>query len=110
MPHDLLSNFRHFLARAYRFLKEVRAVTGSSGEATEGNVLSNKGYCICCDKLVTFSSRYDWLRDHYICNNCSSIPRERALMFCIERYYPNWRELHIHESSPVIRGASAKLY
>lgn len=30
-------------------------------------------------------------------------------MFCIERYYPKWRELYIHESSPVFRGASIKL-
>jgi SAM-dependent methyltransferase len=30
-------------------------------------------------------------------------------MFCIERYFPNWKELCIHESSPVSKGASVKL-
>ncbi|OGW46080.1 MAG: methyltransferase type 11 [Nitrospirae bacterium RBG_13_41_22] len=72
-------------------------------------LLSNGGYCLTCDSETTFFSTNEWLRDFYICKNCGSIPRERALMFCIERYYPNWRELHIHESSPVNRGASTKL-
>ncbi len=70
---------------------------------------SNEGYCVTCDSETTFSSSNEWLRDYYICNRCDSIPRERALMFCIERYYPNWRELHVHESSPAPRGASEKL-
>lgn len=70
---------------------------------------SNEGYCITCDSETTFSSSNEWLRDYYICNRCGSIPRERALMFCIERYYPNWRELYVHESSPAPRGASEKL-
>ncbi|MEK6671959.1 MAG: class I SAM-dependent methyltransferase [Nitrospirota bacterium] len=70
---------------------------------------SNEGYCVTCDSETTFSSSNEWLRDYYICNRCGSIPRERALMFCIERYYPNWRELHVHESSPAPRGASEKL-
>ncbi len=71
--------------------------------------ISNTGYCIICDSETTFSSDYEWLRDHYLCKKCRSIPRERALMFCIERYYPHWRELRIHESAPLARGASTKL-
>ena len=43
------------------------------------------------------------------CMNCGCIPRERALMTVIEMFYPNWRELKIHESSPIKRGASIKL-
>lgn len=54
-------------------------------------------------------ARDPWLRDHYLCSNCGSIPRERALMLVIERFYPNWREMIIHESSPVDRGASRRL-
>jgi SAM-dependent methyltransferase len=72
-------------------------------------VINNQGHCVVCDSHVTFFSENDWLRDHYLCNNCSSIPRERALMYCIEKFYPNWRELNIHESSPANRGASLKL-
>jgi SAM-dependent methyltransferase len=30
-------------------------------------------------------------------------------MYCIEKFYPNWKQLHIHESSPAKRGASLKL-
>jgi SAM-dependent methyltransferase len=72
-------------------------------------ILSNEGYCLTCDSKTTFHSVYEWLRDHYVCSKCGSIPRERALMFCIERYYPNWKSLDIYESSPVSRGASVKL-
>lgn len=72
-------------------------------------VINNQGHCVVCDSHVTFFSENDWLRDHYLCNNCSSLPRERALMYCIEKFYPNWRELNIHESSPANRGASLKL-
>ncbi|MBI5640862.1 MAG: class I SAM-dependent methyltransferase [Nitrospirae bacterium] len=72
-------------------------------------VLSNDGYCVTCDSETTFSSSNEWLRDFYLCGNCGSIPRERALMYCIERYYPKWKDLSVHESSPSHRGASAKL-
>lgn len=71
--------------------------------------ISHDGYCPCCDKNVTFSSANIWLRDNFLCSNCSSIPRERALMVIIEKFYPDWRNLKIHESSPVYRGTSKKL-
>ena len=73
------------------------------------DIICNQGYCYTCDQEVTFSSKYDWLRDHYICNHCNSIPRERALMYCVEKFYPNWKNFSIHESSPAKRGASIKL-
>ncbi len=72
-------------------------------------VLRNEGYCYCCDKKVFFSSKDEWLRDNYACENCGSIPRERALTYCIETFFPNWKDLTIHESSPINRGASLKL-
>jgi SAM-dependent methyltransferase len=58
---------------------------------------------------VEFVARNDWLRDHLLCSQCGSIPRERALMQVIESRFPNWRELVVHESSPSSRGASLKL-
>jgi hypothetical protein len=70
---------------------------------------SHKGYCPCCEKEVLFESYHNWLRDHFICTNCNSIPRERALMVTIEKYFPDWKNLAIHESSPVGRGASLRL-
>ena len=71
--------------------------------------LAINGYCPCCDNDVEFESFNSWLRDFLICKTCSSIPRERALMLIIEQYYPNWRNLKIHETSPCERGPSIKL-
>jgi len=72
-------------------------------------VLRNSGYCPTCSQEVTFVAQDAWLRDYYHCSNCGSIPRERALMLTIERFFPNWRNLTIHESSPGNRGASKRL-
>lgn len=71
--------------------------------------LSVKGYCPCCDRNVKFISFNTWLRDNFFCSNCRCIPRERALMLVIDKYFQNWKELYIHESSPENRGASIKL-
>lgn len=70
---------------------------------------SHKGHCVCCDTEVAFEAHDSWLRDSYFCLNCKCKPRERALMATIEKYYPNWKNLKIHESSPIKRGASVKL-
>ncbi len=75
----------------------------------ENPVLENPGYCPTCDQEVTFIARNKWFRDHYVCANCGSIPRERALMLLIDQRFPNWRSLSIHESSPGNRGASTRL-
>jgi SAM-dependent methyltransferase len=69
----------------------------------------HKGFCPCCKHEVMFIARDHWLRDHFKCSNCGSIPRERALMLTIEQEYPNWRNLRIHESSPGARGHSVTL-
>src|SRR5262245_55341473 len=77
------------------------------------------GTCPICSSPTTFTASRDnpldpqwwrhWFRDSLTCDNCGSLPRERALYATIEKYYPNWRELEIHESSPAARGASLKL-
>ena len=58
------------------------------------------GYSPICQKNTVFLSRYDWLRDHYRCQRCKSLPRYRAVIDVLERHFPNWRDLSIHESSP----------
>lgn len=73
-------------------------------------VFETEGTCPCCDKPGTFRAKYDWYRDHLLCEHCRCIPRERAIMLTIERWFPNWRDLRIHESSPGYRGASIKLH
>lgn len=77
--------------------------------ATSPVLLRSEGICPCCDRKTTFVAHNAWYRDHYVCASCGSIPRERALMFCIELFFPDWRDSVIHESSPGDRGASCKL-
>jgi SAM-dependent methyltransferase len=67
------------------------------------------GFCPCCDSSVRFEANNSWLRDNFLCSNCKSIPRERALMLTIQNFYPDWKNLKIHESSPSDRGTSMKL-
>ena len=81
----------------------------SLNERRRAPVLKNSGYCPTCARNVTFIAQDLYLRASYICSNCGSIPRERALMLVIETYFPSWRDLIIHESSPVDRGASKRL-
>ena len=66
----------------------------------------NNGYCNICEKETIFSADNEWLRDHYKCQNCQSIPRERAIIYVLNILYPKWQNLYIHESSPAERGAS----
>ena len=75
----------------------------------KGVVYDAPGWCPICEKMVLFTARNEWFRDHLFCSDCGSIPRERALMIVLAQFYPNWRSLSIHESSPVLRGVSAKL-
>ena len=70
--------------------------------------LKSSGQCSTCCKKVNFVAYDSWLRDNFKCTNCGSIPRERALMLVVERYFPHWRESVIHESSPGDRGASIR--
>lgn len=88
---------------------EAKQVQAPAEQQSEAPFFAAEGFCVTCDTHVTFSSCDNWLRDHFICPNCGSIPRERALMLTIERFFPNWRQYRIHESSPGPRGASVKL-
>lgn len=58
------------------------------------------GYCPVCGERTLFFKTGDWLRDHFFCVRCRSIPRGRALFLVLSEQFPNWRELIIHESSP----------
>jgi SAM-dependent methyltransferase len=60
----------------------------------------NTGYCHCCRNDVYFRSDESWLRDHYRCSVCHSIPRQRHLQLTLDRYFPEWEHKKIHESSP----------
>lgn len=71
--------------------------------------LETPGFCPTCSSETVFRSDSKWLRDFFLCTKCGSLPRERALMLVLERYYSNWRQLRIHESSPADRGASRRI-
>jgi len=71
--------------------------------------LEVRGSCPTCGPAAHFVAHDAWLRDHFICTRCGSIPRERALMAAIEMYRPEWRGLTIHEASPAQRGVSPLL-
>jgi SAM-dependent methyltransferase len=59
------------------------------------------GYCPICRTLTVFLAPKVWLRDHYYCYRCKSIPRYRALIDVLEKSFPRWRtSLAVHESSP----------
>ncbi len=58
------------------------------------------GFCPICEKRTLFVAEGPWLRDHFLCVRCRSIPRWRALIAVLEESFPRWRELAIHESSP----------
>jgi len=81
-------------------------------------VFSASGRCCICGQPTVFRAERGneiplrwykhWFRGDLKCTRCGSIPRERALFTVIERLYPMWRGLRIHESSPVYRGVSKK--
>ncbi|WP_449225118.1 methyltransferase domain-containing protein [Azospirillum argentinense] len=71
-------------------------------------VYQRAGHCPVCDADTTFSAANSWYRDHLLCANCRSIPRERALMLALRRERPDWVTLRIHESSPSKQAASQK--
>jgi len=62
--------------------------------------IRQNGFCPICEKKTIFISKNTWLRDYFLCMNCGSLPRQRALMVIIEKYYPDWRNLSIHEAGP----------
>lgn len=80
----------------YYFVKKYKY---KKNQNSEFNYKQN-GFCPICGNNTVLISDNTWLREHFRCANCGSIPRQRALMVIIEKYYPDWRNLSIHESSP----------
>lgn len=91
-----------------RLQRKARKYRARWQERLRPVVLKNRGYCPICESRTTFVARDAWLRDHYKCRRCGSIPRERALMEVIQQRFPQWRTMTVHESSPANRGASRR--
>jgi hypothetical protein len=99
---SLLDKARHRIARKGRKWRAKLA------DRMRPVVLKNDGYCPICERSATFVARDPWLRDHYKCTRCKSIPRERALMAVVQERFPQWRAMTVHESSPGNSGASRR--
>lgn len=92
-----------------RILRKLRKYRARLFESRRPVMLESRGICPICERRSTFVSRDPWLRDHFKCTRCGSIPRERALMSVLQERFPNWRDMRIHESSPGRRGVSKRL-
>jgi len=64
------------------------------------SVKANFGFCPICEKKTLFIKHDPWLRDHYQCMHCKSIPRQRAIVNALNIFCPAWPVMTIHESSP----------
>ena len=60
----------------------------------------NLGYCVICERQTMFVWDGVYLRNHYRCVRCWSLPRWRAVIRVLDLCYPRWRVLRIFESSP----------
>jgi hypothetical protein len=58
------------------------------------------GFCPICERRTVFIKEGNWLRRHFRCARCLSNPRWRAIISVLENFFPAWRNLSIHESSP----------
>jgi SAM-dependent methyltransferase len=83
----------------------TKQLSSLSAIAVRGKV--NRGYCPICESNTLFIQQDDWLRDFYLCRKCNSIPRQRAIIAVLNQFFPAWKDLKIHESSP--GGASSTL-
>lgn len=67
------------------------------------------GRCPVCDRQAVFHCADHWLRDGLFCDQCGSIPRERAFAYCLNTFCPDWRQKVVHECSPADRSISARM-
>ena len=66
----------------------------------EARLPKNSGYCVICEKSSVFVEHGEYLRNHYRCRYCDTIPRSRALVNALNTFAPDWKSRVLHESSP----------
>ena len=59
-------------------------------------------YCNLCFNKTIYDLSSTWPRDTMYCTCCASAVRQRALVYVLNLFYPNIKNLKIHESSPSI--------
>ena len=101
---DLSRELARLLPGAARDASDSQQSARGSGDAgvAAGAALpnGNEGYCNICERPTVFVVHDPWLRDHYKCRVCETIPRNRALVNALNRFAPAWRDGNLHESSP----------
>jgi SAM-dependent methyltransferase len=88
----------------YRSLKSFRRLARRTVEGIkywpkERGFPRHRGYCVVCERQTTFVEHGPWLRDQYQCRYCHTVPRNRALVVAVNRFFPNWPAAAVHESS-----------
>jgi SAM-dependent methyltransferase len=90
---------RHRWLEHLSFLRPL-GTPSSAGERPSVEPPRNPGWCPCCRSETEFVETGNFLREHYLCSRCRSIPRFRAVNLTLDRYFPGWEQTTIHESSP----------
>src|SRR5438128_1852516 len=67
------------------------------------------GYCCICEKNVIYTITGPYFRNTLKCPECKLSPRYRHLFFNLNKFFPNWRSMDIHESSPGFDKLSQRL-
>lgn len=62
--------------------------------------LTLPGYCPICERDSVFEMKRPGQYRSLCCGMCGSGSRHRALWFALNRAFPNWRDLNVHEGSP----------
>src|ERR1700748_2762510 len=68
--------------------------------STEPFYYEHPGFCPACERNALFVAKGPYFRSTLRCSNCNSAPRNRAVMNALTTYFPKWRQLALHESSP----------
>jgi len=80
-----------------------------TGTPAGAYLFEHKGVCPVCEADTTFRAEGPYFRGTLKCISCDSVPRERAVVAVLAKYFPNWRSMDIHEGSPSLRRVSRKL-
>lgn len=85
-----------------RWLRRMTTTPPPPRAAADGTAIptKNHGWCACCRSDTQFEETGPWLRDQYLCTRCGAIPRFRHINLTLDRYFPGWEQMAIHESSP----------
>jgi SAM-dependent methyltransferase len=75
-------------------------MTSLADQQTQDFDVRHVGFCPACETETVFIARDPYFRSSLRCGSCDSAPRHRALMAAIQKYFPTWRSMAIHECSP----------